>query len=445
MRFGQTRRARTHYRPLSVPRYGNVMVARPLLSAIRHAMIATGLAALPHAAVATPAIPLQEVQVLLAADSGDTAWLLAATALLIAAGLATAWRAGSRTALTVASLLGVLWLLIGYSLAFAPGSAWIGGVGALALTGLADVRVNSAVPESAYALWEGAVALFAFGLATLAVAPRARSGWLAGLAALWLLMAYAPIAHWLRSDGWLAARGVLDGGGGVSVLLAAGVSALVLTRFIGEPRLVLTDGRWAGAPLAGALVLVAASPLTASDDAATALLTALAGALAGTLVWAAAGFGLEDERAPHPAIGGLTGLAVVSVGAGAMGLVAAMALGAVAAAALLFALRLVRHPTQGVAVGLALGGGAGLGALLAPLVVLSIFGGPGFLENGPGLSYTLGAQSIALLVVVLWSAVTTAIAALMVSAVVSPTLTRRETEAITRLSESDPPARSRSV
>ena len=403
-------------------------------------------AVVPHrAAAALPRMPADELRVLLAADSGDTAWVLGVTALLAIAAAAVLRRAGSRTALAVAALAGVLWLLFGYSVAFAPGTPWIGGAGALALGGLSDVRANTAVPESAFAVWQGVVAVFALALATLAVAGRARGGWLLAFAALWLLMVAAPVAHWIRADGWLAVRGVLDAGGGLSVLTVAGVSALVLTRFVGEPRLAPTDGGWAAAPLAGALVLVAGSPLTATDDAATALLTALAGAMAGALVWATAGFGLEEERLPSPFVGGLAGVAAVSAGAGAMGTVAALALGALAAGGAMALLRLLARPTLGVAVGVTLGGGAALGALLAPVLVLPAFGGPGFLPEGPGFAHTLGAQMIGVLVTALWTATATAVAGLIVSAVVPPTLTRREKEAIRPPSGSDRPADEPSV
>ncbi len=389
------------------------------------------------AAAALPSLPAREVQVLLAADSGDTAWLLTATLALAASVFAARRGAGTRLLIGLAALLAVAWLLVGYSLAFAPGSGWIGGTGALALGGLADVRVDTAVPESAFALWEYAVVLFAAATAMSACASRARGAWLFGFATLWLMLTWVPVAHWLRSDGWLAVRGVLDTGGGVSVHLVAGITALVLTRFVREPRHVPALGGWPLPALAGTLALVAGSALAASDDASTMLLSVLAGAAAGGLVWLAAGLGLTEETAPDPAVGALGGAVAVSAGAGAMGLVAALALGALAAGAMLFAGRLLPRPTTGLMVALVHGGGALLGALAAPLLVVPALGGPGYVEGGPGLAYSVGAQAIALLVTAVWTAVAGAIAAVMMSAVVAPTLTRREAEAITLLSESD--------
>ena len=401
-------------------------------------LVATAWAA--PAAAALPPLPAREVQVLLASDSGDTAWLLTATLALVAAAFAVHRGAGTRLAVGLAALLAVAWLLVGYSLAFAPGSGWIGGTGALALGGLADVRSDTAVPESAFALWEYAVALFAAAVAVSGVAIRARGSWLLGFATLWLMLVWVPVAHWLRSDGWLAARGVLDGAGGLSVHLVAGVTALVLTRFVIEPRRAPSSPGWPLPALAATLALAGGSALAATDDASTLLLSVLAGAAAGALVWLAAGLGLAEEAAPDPTVGALGGAVAVGAGAGAMGLVAALALGALAAGAMLLAHRLLRRPTTGLMVAVAHGGGGLIGAIAAPLLVLPALGGPGYVDGGPGLAYVLGAQAIAVLVTTVWTAVAAAAAAVMATAVVSPTLTRRESEAITLPSGSDRPA-----
>ena len=395
-------------------------------------------------AAALPGVPVREVQVLLAADSGDTAWLLTAT--LALAGSAAAVHRESRRHITIglAALLATLWLLIGYSLAFSPGSSWIGGTDLLALSGLADVRSDTAVPESAFVLWEWVVALFAATLALRGVAERARPGWLLGTAAGWLLLVWVPVAHWLRSDGWLADRGVLDGAGALSVHLVVGVTALVLTRFVREA-VAPSAQRWTLAALAGTLALAGGSALSATDDASTLLLAVLAGGAGGALVWLTAGLGLAEDRSPDPTIGALSGAVAVSAAAGAVGLVAALALGALTAGALLFARRLVRRTTAGGTVALVHGGGGLVGGLAAPLLALPALGGPGYVEGGPGLGHALGAQLVALLVTAVWTAIAAGVAAGMMSAVLSPTLTRREAEAITPPSGSGRPADGPSV
>ena len=386
-----------------------------------------------HAALPGP--PLSELQVLLAADSGDTAWLLVAAFALFACALtALIQRAPpaspTRTATGLMALVGVVWVLFGYSIAFAPGGPVLGGPGALGLAGLTDVRVDTAVPESAFVLWEFAVALFAAAIALAALPRSIRTGWALGVATAWLVLAWLPAAHWLRGGGWLMERGVLDAGGALSVHLVLGVSALVLTRFADGRRLIVGTSAAAGAALAGSLALVAGSALTASDDAATLILTALAGGAAGALVWLLAGVASLELATADLRLGTTSGVVAVSAGAGSMGMVGALALGALASAAVLMALRMIPRVSGGVAIATVHGGAAALGALLAPLMVAPVLGGPGFVPGGAGLAYLLGVQSVAVLVVVVWTAVATGIAGLVVSAVASPLLSRRESELV---------------
>ena len=408
----------------------------PLLAAL------CALIAAPAAALPLP--PADELQVLLAADSGDTAWLLTtALALFAAALLALLGRrspARQRLAVGVAALVAVVWIVFGYSVGFAPGGPVIGGTELLGLSGLSDVRFDTAVPESAFALWEYAVALFVVAGALAALPRSARGGWLLGFAALWLAIGYLPVAHWLRGGGWLMVRGVLDAGGAVSVHLVLGVAALVLTRFADGRRVGPGTGVASGALLAGTVALVAGSALTASDDASTLLLTALAGGAAGALVWLMAGVASLEWEGADLQLGATAGVVTVSAAAGAMGLIAALGLGALGAGLALMTWRLVPRVSGGIATAAIHAAPAAFGALVAPLMVLPVLGGAGLIEGGPGLAYLFGAQCVAVLTVGLWTAVSAGIAGLMVSAVVPATLTRREAEALTLPPGSDRPA-----
>lgn len=389
------------------------------------------------AAAGLPTPPVDELRVLLAADSGDTAWLLTATlALFVCAVAALLGRrtpvAGRHRLVTgLAALIAVVWILFGFSLGFAPGGAVIGGTELLGLGGLADVRADTAVPESAFALWEYAVALFVAAGALVALPRSSRPGWLMGFATLWLVIGYLPVAHWARGGGWLMQRGLFDSGGAVSVHLVLGVTAIVLTRFADGRRLTRGTGEASGALLAGTVALVAGSALTSSDDASTLLLTALAGGAAGAIVWLMAGVASLELEGADLRLGATSGVVAVSAGAGSMGLIGALALGALVAGGVLFALRLVPRASGGVTTAAVHGGSAALGALLAPLMTLPALGGAGLIESGPGLAYLLGAQTVAVLVTIVWIAVAAGVAGLMVSAVVPASLTRREKEAVT--------------
>lgn len=386
------------------------------------------------------------MRVLLAADSGDTAWLLTATVALFACAMAallnrrTAIALRHRLAAGLAALIAVVWILFGFSLGFAPGGAIIGGTELLGLGGLADVRADTAVPESAFALWEYAIALFVTAGALVALPRSSRPGWLMSFAILWLVIGYLPVAHWARGGGWLVQRSLFDSGGAVSVHLVLGVTALVLTRFADGRRLTRGTGESSGALLAGTVALVAGSALTASDDASTLMLTALAGGAAGAIVWLMAGVASLELETADLRLGATSGVVAVSAGAGSMGLIGALALGALVAGSVLFALRLVPRASGGVTTAAIHGGSAAAGALLAPLMTLPPLGGAGLIENGPGLAYLLGAQTVAVLVTIVWTAVAAGVAGLMVSAVVPASLTQREKEAVTPLPGSDRPA-----
>ena len=407
------------------------------------ATLALAMTSAPAAAV-LPRPLASEIQVLLAADGGDTAWLLAVTLLLggaaVAVLLAPDGRSAARQRLVtgLVAILSLLWVLIGYSLAFAPGGALIGGPALLALRNLADVRIDSAVPESTFALWEFAAALFVVAVATSAVLSRARSGWLLAVAPFWLLVAYVPLAHWSRGGGWLFSHGLLDAGGAASLHLAAGVAALVFGRFVSAQR----GGGYAavGPALVGTLAILAGSSLSASDDASTLLVSALCAGAAGALVWLAAGVSRGRDEAPDARLGALCGLVGVSAGAGSVGAVGAIALGAVAAGMVLAIVLLARRATASTITAGVHGGSAIVGLLLAPLFALPTLGGPGFVEGGPGVPHLLATQVLAVLVTLVWIGAATAIVALMVSAFARPALDHRAGETVKPPSGSDPRA-----
>src|SRR5215212_3009882 len=151
------------------------------------------------------------------ADSGDTAWVLvsAAFVLLMAAPGLTLFYGGlvrSKNFLAVlvqcgaiVAIASLLWVVCGYTLAFGPvGSGWLGGGDALLLRDLGNVREGLAIPESAFALFQLTFAAITPALMAGAWVDRARFGWVVAFCALWGLVVYAPVAHWIWGGGWLA-------------------------------------------------------------------------------------------------------------------------------------------------------------------------------------------------------------------------------------------------
>lgn len=262
-------------------------------------------------------------------NTGDTAWMLisAALVLLMTPGLAFFYGGLTRSQsvlntmmMSVVSigLVGILWTLAGYTIAFGEGgNALIGGFSHLGLAGLKD-QLTGTIPSYVFAAFQAMFAIIALALISGAVVERMRFGAFVLFGALWSLLIYSPLAHWVwNSDGWLFKDGALDFAGGTVIHISAGVSALVaafvLGPRIGFPRsahvphnvpLVLLG---AGLLWFGWMGFNAGSALAANQTAALAFMTTLiapAAAMLTWLLWESSGNGKPT------AVGAATGLVV---------------------------------------------------------------------------------------------------------------------------------------
>jgi Amt family ammonium transporter len=138
----------------------------------------------------------------------------------------------------IAAAASLLWVLVGYSLTFNGDiGGWIGGLGQFGLAHLAPLRSGTNLPENSFALFQLCFAAITPALMAGAWVDRARFGWVVGFCALWGLVVYVPVAHWIWGGGWMASRfGTLDFAGGIVVHTTAGVSALVAAWLLG-PRM----------------------------------------------------------------------------------------------------------------------------------------------------------------------------------------------------------------
>lgn len=414
---------------------------------VGHVLAAVALLALPSLAHAQDAG-------LDPADSGDTAWLLAATLfglLLVLPGLAL-FHAGRVRAASVVSvitqtaaivaLVSVLWIVVGYTLAFgAVSNGWLGSGNAWMLIDLGNVRADTLVPESAYALFEMVFALAAPALLVGAWADRARFGWVIGFAALWSLIVYAPVAHWVWGGGWLATRlGTVDYAGGLVVHTSAGVSALVVALLMGRRERFAPGAAQAGSsPLltltgaalvwAGGLALAGGSAFAAGDDAAMALVNTHVATGVAALAWL-----LLDRLGgtrPGPtglARGAMAGLALIAPMAAYVSPGMAVVLGLVAAILAKGTGHVVQQrmhidDSLGVFAGHGVTGAAG--TLLTALVLSPSLGGTGY-APAMDLAHQVVGQAIGVAAVAAWSAIATAIAALMVSMALPMRVTRED-------------------
>lgn len=395
------------------------------------------------------------------ADSGDTAFVLVAALLglgLILPGLILhggGWlrtRAFARQAThvtAIAALVALLWIVAGYTLAFGTvGSGWLGAGNAWMLTDLGNVRDGTDIPESAFVLFGLAGAVVAAGLLSGAWAERGTLGWALPFTGLWSLIVYAPLTHWVRGGGWLASRlGTVDFAGGLVLHGSLGVSALVVALLIGRRAGLdanpLPAGHAPGLGLAGTgliwaglLALTGGSALAAGDDAAAAMLAALAGGATGALTWLL-GDALTTGRTNPAALaqGALAGLASVSAGAAYVAPGGAICCALVGVALAWGAVRVLQRLAIDDPLHLfAVHGVAGLsGTALAALFLHPALGGTGYTE-GMGPARQIVAQIVGIGAIGAWSAIGTAIAGLAVAMAVPMRISEAE-----ELGETDAP------
>ena len=241
-------------------------------------------------------------------DSGDTAWLLASAAMVMfmTPGLALFYAGMARRKNVLGTLMqsfvalaviGILWVTVGYSLAFGEGNAFIGGLGHVGLDGLLDGTTSYAptVPALAFMMYQGMFAIITPALISGAVAERMRFMPYVIFISLWSLLVYCPVAHWVWGGGWLGARGSLDFAGGNVVHVSSGVSALVLCLLLGRrtpdeqdipaPHNLPMTVTGAGILWFGWFGFNAGSALAANGTAALAFVNTNTSAAAATLGW----------------------------------------------------------------------------------------------------------------------------------------------------------------
>jgi Amt family ammonium transporter len=181
-------------------------------------------------------------------DSGNTAWMMTSSALVLLmtlpglalfyAGLVRAKNTLSlfMQCLVSAGVAGVLWIVIGYSLAFAEGNAFIGGLGKLGLAGITPDTLSGTIPEYVFVMFQAMFAIITPALMIGAFAERMRFGPYLAFITIWLLLVYCPLAHMVWGGGLMAQMGAKDFAGGLVVHMSSGFSALVAALFLGRRR-----------------------------------------------------------------------------------------------------------------------------------------------------------------------------------------------------------------
>jgi ammonium transporter, Amt family len=244
------------------------------------------------------------------------------------------------------TLVTLAWAMFGYSLAFTPGNAWIGGMSRAFAYGLVGAKVGvhpsaPTVPESAFFLFQMAFAIIAFALVIGATVERMRLSATVFFAAFWTVAVYAPVAHWVwHPTGWLAAMGHMDFAGGTVVHIAAGVSGLVAAKVVGPrrgfgsepmpPHNLLVTVIGAGLLWAGWFGFNAGSAFEAGTRAVGALLVTQVAACVGAFMWGIFEFVKRGQMSVlGMATGAIAGLIAITPASGFVGIMGAVIIGAV--------------------------------------------------------------------------------------------------------------------
>lgn len=293
-------------------------------------------------------------------DGANTAWMLVSTVLVLLmtmpgimlfySGMLRTRNTLSIMAQTIAGIgvITVMWAAVGYSLAFTPGNAWIGDlrrVMAEGLIGGASIAIHPiapTIPESVFFLYQMAFAIITFAIILGATAERLRIGASMVFGAIWLVLVYAPVAHWVwHPNGWLAAMGHMDFAGGTVVHIQAGAAGLAAAIAVGPrqgfgkqpmvPHNLALTVLGAGLLWAGWFGFNAGSSYEASARAAGALLATQLAAGAGALCWGVAEmFRRQQMSVLGMATGAIAGLIAVTPASGYVGVGGALAIGAIA-------------------------------------------------------------------------------------------------------------------
>lgn len=302
-------------------------------------------------------------------NAADTAWIIVATALVLfmtLPGLALFYGGlvRARNVLSVfmhcyaiACLMSVLWFAFGYSIAFGEGTPYWGGLGKMFLSGIDSETLSGSLPEVLFFAFQMTFAIITPALIVGAYVERIGFGFVLLFSALWMLVCYAPVTHWIWGGGFLAdggifgETGVRDFAGGIVVHETAGLAALVLAVMLGARKNQTTPPHNPGYVMIGASMLWVGwfgfnggSQLAADGGAAMALTVTHISAATASLTWAL----WERVKFGKSSLVGLVtgtiaGLASITPASGFVGPVEALAIGAIAGVLCQEAVVLVRN------------------------------------------------------------------------------------------------------
>ena len=366
-------------------------------------------------------------------DTGDTAWMLTSTALvlfmtlpglaLFYAGLVRSKNAVSvlMQCFAIACIASIIWVVYGYSLSFSGDGAFVGDLSAVFLSGIGRDSLSGTIPETVFVMFQMTFAIITPALVVGAFAERMKFSAMCLFSALWLTLVYFPACHMVWGGGLLAQWGVIDFAGGLVVHLTCGVGALVAALVLGKrkgfPGSAMPPHNRSLVVMGAAMLWVgwfgfnAGSAVAASSDAGMAMLVTHISAAVGAFTWMA----LEWIRQGKPTVVGIAtgmvaGLATITPAAGTVGPEGALLIGLLAGAVCYYATQAVKG-IFGIDDSLDVFPVHGVGGMLG-IIMLSFVGteggflgsgASGIAEGGPMVQLVIQLKGI--LVIGLWTAV----------------------------------------
>ena len=392
-------------------------------------------------------------------DTGDTAWILTSTALVLfmtLPGLALFYGGLVRAknvlsvlvqCFVIACVVSILWVVYGYSLSFGDGgsmNAWIGGLDNAFLANVTRESITGTLPESVFVMFQMTFAIITPALIIGGFAERMKFSAMLMFSVIWVTVVYFPVCHWVWGGGWLAEKGLLDFAGGTVVHITAGVAALVAAMVLGNrngfqtsammPHNMTMTVTGAGMLWVGWFGFNGGSAVAANGDAGMAMLVTHVSAACGAMTWAA----LEWMKYGKPsALGTVTGmvagLGTITPASGFVGPMGALVIGFSAGIVCFYSTAFLKQklkiddsldvfPVHGV--------GGILGTLLAGVFVAAGLGGIGYAE-GMNMGSQLGVQLTGVIATIVFTAVTTYVILKVVDAVLGLRVTdEQETEGL---------------
>ncbi|MCG6871072.1 MAG: ammonium transporter, partial [Gammaproteobacteria bacterium] len=337
-------------------------------------------------------------------SSGDTAWLITATALVLfmtLPGLALFYGGLVRSknvlsvlmqCFAITCVVTVLWVIAVYSLAFSEGTPWIGGLDKAFLAGVGVDTASGSIPESVFLMFQLTFAIITPALIVGGFAERMKFSAMLWFSMLWLVVVYAPVCHWVWGGGWLGEAGLMDFAGGTVVHINAGVAAivaaLVMGRRRGFPRTAMPPHNMTLTVAGAAMLWVGwfgfngGSALAANGSAGMAILVTHIGAAAGSLAWML----VEWLKHGKPSVLGIVtgmvaGLGTITPASGYVGPLGALVIGFSAGIVCFLATLFLKqrlHIDDSLDVFPVHGVGGILGTLLAGVFASTALGGLGY-------------------------------------------------------------------